>query len=67
MELVTFDGWTCTTQIHAPFVDNATADGAGAGLIDIYGNSLYFRTKTNVNVSKGQWHMGFVCVPVTRA
>lgn len=66
-KLVTFDGWTCNSQVHAPFVDNYTADGAGAGLIDIYSNNLYFRTKKAVTVSKGQWHTGFVCVPVTRA
>lgn len=65
--LATFSGWTCTRETHVPMVDNQTSDGAGAGTLHVWGNGVYFRTKTNVTISKGSWHQGCICVPVTPA
>ena len=66
-KLATFSGWTAVHEIHAPMIDNQSGDGAGVGMLHVYGNGVYFRTKCTVDISNGAWHMGCVAVPVVPA
>lgn len=66
-KLATFSGWKAPREIHVPMADNQSADGAGVGMLHVYGNSVYFRTKGSVKINAGSWHMGCVAVPVVPA
>lgn len=66
-KLATFSGWKAPREIHVPMVDNQSADGAGVGMLHVYGNSVYFRTKRSISINAGSWHMGCVAVPVVPA
>lgn len=66
-KLDTFSGWRAVREIHVPMVDNQSGDGAGVGMLHVNGNGVSFRTKSNVGISKGAWHMGCVAVPVVPA